>query len=382
MRVCFVNLPIEFYSPTTGGAVATIIAQTGRALLAAGHAVTVLTPTDGTPTYDVGRVVPVVARRRGDLSFPARRWSDLRRRLGRWDWPYFEHHLKSVERTLARLDPPPDVVVLFNDLYTPPHVRRVLPKAKVAVWLQNEWRTHPANVPVTAAATDVFLTCSSYIRDWTAATHGIPVGQFAVVPSGVDLDAFRPRPGYLDPRPPRVLFIGRVDPNKGPDLAADAVAALQREGLDVALTVAGGLWFYGGGDPMADPFFRLLRGKMQACGATYRGHVARPDVPGLVAGHDVVCVLSRSNEPFGLVTLEAMASGCAVVASDRGGLPEACGGAATLVDPDDLPAVTAALRSLVADPARLAARKAAAVARAAGAGWSTTAAALLAAVSA
>ncbi|MGA2163148.1 MAG: hypothetical protein ABSH36_01610, partial [Solirubrobacteraceae bacterium] len=52
---------------------------------------------------------------------------------------------------------------------------------------------------------------------------------------------------------PRVLFLGRIDPNKGPDIAADAVATLRAEGLQVKLTVAGGLWFYGHGREMEDP---------------------------------------------------------------------------------------------------------------------------------
>jgi len=168
---------------------------------------------------------------------------------------------------------------------------------------------------------------------------------------------------------PRVLFLGRIDPNKGPDIAADAVAALRAEGLRLSLTVAGGLWFYGHGREMEDPFFNSFNTKMEAAGADYRGHVPRARVPELVRAHDIVCVLSRSEEPFGLVALEAMASGCAVIASRRGGLPEACGGAAMLVDPDDFPAVTDALRRLVTDPALLRRTKRQSVERAARAPW-------------
>ena len=96
--------------------------------------------------------------------------------------------------------------------------------------------------------------------------------------------------------------------------------------MPISLTVAGGLWFYGHGDEMNDPYFRLLKSKMDAAEASCLGHVVRAEVPELIRDHDVVCVLSRSQEPFSLVALEAMASGCAVIASNRGGLPEACGG--------------------------------------------------------
>jgi glycosyltransferase involved in cell wall biosynthesis len=108
---------------------------------------------------------------------------------------------------------------------------------------------------------------------------------------------------------------------------------------------------------------------MDAAGAEYIGHVPRAGVPTLIRQHDVVCVLSRSNEPFGLVALEAMAGGCAVIASNRGGLPEACGGAATLVDPDDLQAVTSAMGRFARNHELLRACKQRAVSRAANASW-------------
>ncbi len=117
--------------------------------------------------------------------------------------------------------------------------------------------------------------------------------------------------------------------------------------------MAGGLWFYGHGREHEDPYFRLLKEKMDAAQARYLGHVTRQEIGQVFREHDVVCVLSRSTEPFGLVVLEAMASGCAVVASDRGGLPDACGAAGVLLDPDDFAAVTQALRRFCLDPAAL-----------------------------
>ena len=340
---------------------------------------TVLTPTNGDALHDVGRAVPVVSKRRDDLSFVARRLSSLRQKVGKWDWPYFDYFLKSVTREVAKVKP--DVVVLFNDLYSAPFVRRAVPSAKIAVWLQNEWRAHPVRLAQAVAATDVILTCSRYIADWTGKTHNIPASKFVVVPSGVDLDTFKPRDGFDRPAGPlKVLFIGRIDRNKGPDAAVDAVRSLQAEGLDVRMTVAGGVWFYGNADPMADPFFRELDGKMKSANVDYLGHVHRDRVPALVRSHDVVCVLSRSNEPFGLVAPEAMASGCAVIASNRGGLPEACDGAAELVDPDDGVAVTAVLRRMATDAEFLATCKHRSVARAARGSWSGTAERLVQAV--
>ena len=116
-----------------------------------------------------------------------------------------------------------------------------------------------------------------------------------------------------------------------------------------------------------------MRESLARAGAVSLGHVTRERIGEVFRQHDVVCVLSRWNEPFGLVALEAMASGCAVVASDRGGLPEACGDGAILVDPDDPAAVRATLRRLVTDPAALAEAKTRAWRRARTASWETVA---------
>ena len=69
----------------------------------------------------------------------------------------------------------------------------------------------------------------------------------------------------------------------------------------------------------------------------------------------IVVVPSRWQEPFGLVALEALASGAALICADRGGLREVAGDAAVYVDPDDPAALAAAIRALAADAARRAA---------------------------
>jgi glycosyltransferase involved in cell wall biosynthesis len=370
MHVAFLNMPIEYYSPVSGGAISTIIMQTARELIARGHQVTVLTRVSDDLTYDVGKVVPLRLPSRDSLSPLSRLVSRARGKMNRWDWPYYEYYLSSFSKAIRALREPPDVVVVFNDLITPKYLRRLLPGAKLVVWLQNEQGTRHLDISAAIDATDAYLTCSQYIREWTLNRYPIPPARVTVAHSGVDLQAFFPRSGFLSPvNALRVLFLGRLDPNKGPDIAVDAVASLRKEGLPIGITVVGSLWFYGNGDPMHDPFFRELSEKMTAAQATHLGHLARPQVPEIVRQHDVVCILSRSNEPFGLVVLEAMASGCAVIASNRGGLPEACGGAAALVDPDDAAAVRECLRSLVQDPQALADMKKRSVERAAAGSW-------------
>lgn len=377
MRICFLNAPIEYYSPISGGAVATILMQSARQLIARGHDVTVLTIVNEDEVYPVGKVIPIQAPGRNEIPSLERKLAVLRSRILGWDWPYYTFYLRSFTQALKRLSPPPEVVICFNDLVSPAYIRKALPNARIYVWLQNEQGTAQKDISRTVEATAAFLTCSRHIADWTARKYALPAAKFRVVHSGVDLEAFSPRPDYLEPvQPLRTLFIGRIDPNKGPDIAADAVLKLQQEGFAIRYSVAGGLWFYGHGKEMEDPFFRTLKAKMDAVHADYLGHVTRHDVPAMVRAHDVAFVLSRANEPFGLVALETMASGCAVISSDRGGLPEACGGAALLVDPDDFEGVVRHLRTLASDPAALREQKRRAVERASVASWEAVAAVL------
>lgn len=370
MHVCSLNMQIEYYSPVSGGAIATVIMQHSRNFVARGHRASVLTMVNDDETYRAGEVVAIRAAKRDDLSFLQRRISDVRQRIHGWDYPYYEHYLHSFIAALKRLSPAPDVVVVHNDLVSPKYIKKALPATKVAVTLHNEQRTNQRDKQKAVSYADLFLPVSGYICDWTAKKYNIPTQKLVCIGNGVDLEVFKPREDYLSESDTlRVLFIGRIDPNKGPDIAADAVTQLKKEGYAVSLTVVGGLWFYGHGNEMACPYFRSLKTKMDACNAHYLGHVTRADVPTIVREHDVVCVLSRSQEPFSLAALEAMASGCAVIASNRGGLPEACGGAAMLVDPDNFQQVVDCLRALAEDSTLLRSFKRKSVARASTESW-------------
>ena len=78
------------------------------------------------------------------------------------------------------------------------------------------------------------------------------------------------------------------------------------------------------------------------------GYVDEEDLPGLYAGAAAFAMPSLY-EGFGLPCLEAMACGTPVVAADRSSLPETCGDAALLVDPDDAEAFAQALLTAALD---------------------------------
>ena len=84
------------------------------------------------------------------------------------------------------------------------------------------------------------------------------------------------------------------------------------------------------------------------------GHVGREELPEVMRRTHIHVVPSRWDEPFGLTTLEGMATGLATVASDTGGTPEVIGDAGLLFRRDDAEHLAEHLWSLVGSPTRLA----------------------------
>lgn len=93
---------------------------------------------------------------------------------------------------------------------------------------------------------------------------------------------------------------------------------VRHEGRRVELTLAGATWWYGCENQMVDPYVREVLQGVEEVGGTYLVHVTRNQVPKLIRRHDIVGVSSRWNDPMPQVVFEAMASGCALVSTQRG----------------------------------------------------------------
>jgi glycosyltransferase involved in cell wall biosynthesis len=249
------------------------------------------------------------------------------------------------------------------------------PQARTVLWLHNVLGRGDVpgldlcRSPTLVIANSAYTAHASEALGWTDAT-------IHTVLNGVDTEAFFPRTDYLASRANdlvRVLLLGRIDPNKGFHRALDALERAHRDGSRFEVALAGPLVSWGGD---ARQYLDELTRQLAALGGRYLGSVNRDALPALVRGYDVMIVPSLSSEPFGLVALEAMASGLAVIASNRGGLPEACGGAGVLVDPEDIEEFASAIRGL-SRPDVLRAAKQAAVQRARTRTWDHAAADLV-----
>jgi D-inositol-3-phosphate glycosyltransferase len=175
-----------------------------------------------------------------------------------------------------------------------------------------------------------------------------------IVPPGVDHDLFFPRAGSRRRLGlgdgPLVLFAGRLQPLKGPDVALRAFAEARRgsgELKDARLLVVGGPSGERGEATEAE--LRTLAAEEGVADAVrFLGPRPHAELPWLYAAADVLVMPSRS-ESFGLAALEAQACGLPVVASDVGGLRHAVvdGESGLLVR--DVDGAAAALRRLLTD---------------------------------
>jgi glycogen(starch) synthase len=190
-------------------------------------------------------------------------------------------------------------------------------------WVQTypQSRIHAAERGMVRRA-DHVITVSEFMGRHVAGVFGVAPSQITVIPNGIDpadlapvaddLEALRARFAAPDQR--LVLLVGRLVYEKGFHIALDALAPVIRARRDMRFVVAG----TGTAEEELKRQARRLR-LMRA--GTFLGWVGDDMLHSLYRVADL-CIVPSIYEPFGLVALEAMASGCLCIVADTGGLRE------------------------------------------------------------
>jgi phosphatidyl-myo-inositol alpha-mannosyltransferase len=154
-----------------------------------------------------------------------------------------------------------------------------------------------------------------------------------------------PLDGYGDNRV-NILFVGRLEPRKGAAILLEAYRDLCRQDLPVRLLIAGD-------GPERDALSQVVASH-NIPNVTFFGRVEDDYLPRLYATCDIFCAPSIYGEGFGIVLVEAMASGKPVVAAANEGYRTVLHGEAEqfLVEPGNVIDLSAKLRLLVTEPAR------------------------------
>jgi glycosyltransferase involved in cell wall biosynthesis len=248
-------------------------------------------------------------------------------------------HLRLARRTLAAARRfRPDVVYAHFLVPTGLTATLVAPRTPLVVTAHGQDVANAAERRAVRAATRfvvrraaAVIAVSGWLRERLEAAVPEARGRTEVISAGVDLERFPLLEREPGPRP-AFLCVGSLTERKNVLRLADAFAHLGE----------GSLTFVGDG-----PLRPQLEGRP---GIRLVGAVPQARLRDHLAAADVVCQPSLV-EPFGLATLEAMACGRAVVATNVGGPPEFVTPAAgVLVDPLDREAIAAGLRAAAALP--------------------------------
>jgi glycogen synthase len=184
---------------------------------------------------------------------------------------------------------------------------------------------------------DHVITCSHFMREQVADVFGVPRSRITAIPNGIDPSDLQPvadlprlRAKFAAPDEKLVLLVGRLVYEKGFHLALDALPGLIRLGQarQSGPSVRGRT-----GSPTKVRFVIAGSGtaeaelKEQAERLGLMEHVTFIGWTGDDVLHSLyriadLCLVPSIYEPFGLVALEAMASGCPCIVADTGGLRE------------------------------------------------------------
>ncbi len=250
---------------------------------------------------------------------------------------------------------------LASLLYTVPHVVTMHSLEPLRPWKAEQlgggyrlssWCERDA---VESAAAVVAVSEGMRI-DLLDAYPSVDPGRVRVIHNGIDAKQYSPDAGTdvlerygVDPDKPSIVFVGRITRQKGVPVLLRAAADLEPDAQLVLCS----------GQPDTPELGAEVSRMVDDLQADRQGVIW---LQGMLERHEVIQLLSHATafvcpslyEPLGIVNLESMACGTAVVASRIGGIPEVVvdGETGLLVPPEDPYALAAALNELARDPER------------------------------
>ncbi len=308
---------------------------------------------------------------------------------------YYREYFLQVARKLRAH--PVDVLHFPQQLQFAANFKRAIPRAKIVLHMHQD-ELAQLNYDLLhrqLANIDAVVTVSDFVTDRARARFPEYAAAIHTIGNGVDVGRFLPDPQRDTARAPtekprRLLFVGRISPDKGVHLLMEAFERVARERPDIELTLIGKVGMLPfdlvslllSDDPAAldslRPFYgrsilswltkevlgqkRSYKQQLEArlspeaaARVRFISSVSLEELIRLYSEADLLVLPSIWRESYGLPVAESMASGVPVLAADCGGVPELVevGVTGRLVPRLDVDALTREIRDMLSDTSRL-----------------------------
>jgi glycosyltransferase involved in cell wall biosynthesis len=344
------------YPPDSGGGIGTYSANLAESLVARGNSVFVLADwREGLPERETRNGVTVIRVKRSYL-------------------PLVESYLPGVAASyvvsnrLRELDREVDLdVIEFPNWEAPGLVYTKLPKRKPVVarahtpFFETLTIDKTGQTPswadrvvcwqeqVACLGADALVASTRFHANMIERHYGLPAGTIRILPLGLDIATLQTSISPRSPGPFRVLYVSRLEKRKGTQTLLDAVPSVLQSHPDTEFYFVGSDRKHADGGTTHEEYFRA---KYPQCvnNVKFLGVVSAEDLTKWYQSADLFVVPSVY-ESFGLIYIEAMAAGLAVVGGRGGGIPEviADGETGFLTEPNDVADVVRRVNQLIAD---------------------------------
>lgn len=383
MRIAIVNQPWSVYPPDhSADSIALVTQELARRLARSCEVTCYAKALPGRPQTETIEGVECrrVAPRLDALAKPLRlldRWRLLPRTR-----PFYQsilYHLDYMRRVAWDLQRRAvDVVHVHNFAACAQVVKSYNPSVRTLLHMHCDWlcQLDRSLVEKRLRHVDGVITVSGFLAEKARRRFPDRAGDFQTLYNGVDTARFSPAPQPAVPRSSarRILYVGRLSPEKGVHILLQAFALVAREFPDAQLDLAGPESVLSREfvdpdrqDPILEklsnyfddrgsyvPWLRSIVGPDAADRVRFLGSLSHDQLPGYYRASEMLVVPSIFDEPFGLPIAEGLASGIPVIATRAGAFAEIIedGKSGLLVDRDNVPQLADAIRGIFSDSSR------------------------------
>lgn len=244
----------------------------------------------------------------------------------------------AVDKIKVVLDEEAFDILHFHEPWIPVISRQILQRSNAV-----NIATFHAKVPETLMSRTIIRvvtpytkTILKYFHQFTAVSESaleyagtLTDEHFEIIPNGIDLSAYTKKPNTTPSTAKNILYIGRLERRKGVNHLLNAYQLLEQANPNVSLTIAG--------DGPDREKLELLAEDLELKNISFLGYVSNEQKQELLHNADLFCSPAVYGESFGIVLLEAMATGLVTVAGNNSGYADLMQGigAVSIVNPKD-----------------------------------------------